>query len=190
MRYIVIILAIGLLSSCANQTLPDESKQPVPAHAIYAQLVKELTQQLNANNQLRRLDSPIVTTAFVWVDTYHIDPNPSTFHNLGMSLEEALSTELMQQGVAFKEYKVRPSIAVHNEGGYYLTRSSSELKDTIDAKYILVGTLSPIESGATVNAKIINYNNGDIISSANIHFPYESQFKRSVHSVNGQIFRN
>lgn len=190
MRYFVIILALLLSSACAYQPKPEpKAASPVASHALYQQLVAELAISLNENGVLTKLDAPLIPTAFVWNDNYQLDSTPATFRYLGISLEEAVITELVKQDVHLREYRRKPSISVDDEGGYYLTRSKDEIANAIDAKYILVGTLSPVEHGTTVNAKVINYLNGDVITSANLHFPYRSQFSRQINMVEGYISR-
>lgn len=192
MRYFAIFLTFVLVG-CLNtgkeppEPIPfDSTQQP---YELYQNLIRQLAYSLNQGDKLSSLESPIVTTSFVWVSDYKLSQDPASFGHLGLSLEEALSTELVQQDVQIKEYKVRPSIYVDQEGGYFLSRDKEQMQDRIQARYILVGTLSPLQSGASVNAKVIDYQGGDVISSANVFFPYKSQYTRTVNMVNGAIVR-
>lgn len=195
MRVFVIFLSINLLFACAaippvvTQPTNQFTPRPLQGPELYHHLVQQLAASLNENQVLTRLNAPLISTSFVWIHNYQQDSSAATFQYLGMSLEEAVSTALIKQQVKMKEYKVRPSISLDREGGYYLSRNKEAVSGKIEARYILVGTLSPLESGTTVNAKVINHQNGDVISSANVYFPYNSQYQRQVNMVNGSISR-
>ena len=160
------------------------------APQVYFELVEELADSLNQNGQLALLEEAIATTAFVRVGDYKLSDQPDTFGYLGLNLEESLTTALVKRGVDINAYKLRKAISVDGKGSYLLTKEKNHSREHANAHYVLVGTLSPIESGATLTAKVVDFRSGNILSAATVYFPYHSQFERKVNSIDGQLYRN
>jgi len=201
MKNLVIFLTAIFLFSCAS-TSQDKPSTGVyatsgevdgvgySAPSLFYPLVEEFTNSLNKRGILTNLTEHIAPTSFVWIRDYKLIEKPDALGYLGFNIEESMISALKQQGVLLNDYKLKSLIQLDGEGSYVLDKSQQNSRPETNAKYVLTGVIAPIEGGANVTAKVINFETGDIVSSATAYFPLASQFNRRVYMIDGKIHRN
>lgn len=91
--------------------------------------------------------------------------------NLGGQLEESFMYELQKRGYQVIDFKLRDSVLVKPEGDYVWSRDLAHLKNKVDAKYVVSGTLTPHQNGAVVNIRMMNMKNGLVLATAQGFIP-------------------
>lgn len=192
MKIFAIFLTIATLISCSSteEQTPIVASEHSSAPALFFPLVEQLAQTLNHDQLLTELDQPITSTTFVWIKDYQLKEQPDAFGYLGLSLEEAVISALKKQGVAVNDYRLKQAIELDGNGSFVLDKNQATARSQANAKYVLAGTIAPIEGGATVTAKVTAFASGDVLSSATVYFPFASQFNRKMTLIDGQLHRN
>ena len=199
--FLTALLSAILLPGCSTLSQPEHAIRTRPASsdadiwhakaaANFYPLVESLSQSLNHGGILNRLKQPIASSSFVAVDQYKLMQKPDALGYLGFNVEEAMISALTQQGVEFTEYRMRGAIQLDGKGSYILDKSPQHARAKVNARYLLTGVVVPIEGGANITAKVIDFSDGQIISSATAYFPYTSQFKRKLVMIDGMLYRD
>ena len=192
MRFLAILLSTCGLLACANNPPIIKHvviKEKITPVTTQQQLIATLADLLNEHDSLTDLDEQMISSSFVWVDSYSTQTNNSLANHLGLSLEEQLVTELIRQQVKISEYKTRQAISLQKTGGYYLTRDKNLTSDKVHARYVLSGTMANFQDFVQLNAKVIDFQNGNIVASAGIKLPHSAVFNSAVNAFNGTIYR-
>ena len=188
-------LCVGLLAGCS--TLDEPKSQFAQTDTIDVSalgnveyhtylLANELFADMNPARQSR-----YAVVGFVPADTmkYSADhQNPLML--LGHQLEQGMITEATKRGFPTQEFKLSNDIIVSDESDRVLTRDIDQLSNVERVDFYITGTMVYQESGAVVNARIINARNKNIVAAATRFFPAELFWREEqVTTRNGKLYR-
>lgn len=125
-------------------------------------LAAELMKRLNVDD----LDSPLVITAFV-----EYDATLQKTNSLGRILSEHLVNEMNQLNVPVIDLHLMHGFMVNEEGEFVFSRNPDDYYHEGALKYVLSGVLIENERGVIVNARIMNFENQRVLSSASVLIP-------------------
>ncbi|WP_420207611.1 FlgO family outer membrane protein [Alteromonas gracilis] len=109
---------------------------------------------------------------------------------LGHQLEQGMITEATERGFSTQEFKLSNDIIVSDESDRVLTRDIDQLSNIERVDFYITGTMVYQESGAVVNARIINARNKNIVAAATRFFPAELFWREEqVTTRNGKLYR-
>ncbi|GFD67719.1 FlgO family outer membrane protein [Alteromonas sp. KUL106] len=109
---------------------------------------------------------------------------------LGHQLEQGMITEATKRGFSTQEFKLSNDIIVSDESDRVLTRDIDLLSNVERVDFYITGTMVYQESGAVVNARIINARNKNIVAAATRFFPAELFWREEqVTTRNGKLYR-
>ncbi|NMH61297.1 FlgO family outer membrane protein [Alteromonas ponticola] len=150
-------------------------------------LANELFANVRPSRQVR-----YAVTGFVPVTTMaYNDADQHPLMLLGHQLEQGLVTEATKRGFLAQEYKLTNNIIMSDHAERVLTRNIDQLSAIERVDYYITGTVVKQESGAMVNARIIDANSKEIISAATRFFPAEVFWqKEHVTTRNGRLYRS
>jgi TolB-like protein len=106
-------------------------------------------------------------TSFVEFST-----NLSSINMVGAILAEEFIFELQRNGIMVIDYKVQDSVEVKGSGDFIFSRNNTKLTLNGVMKYVLVGTLIYNKQGIWVNARIVDIESKEVVSSAKKLVPY------------------
>ena len=188
-------LILGLLSGCSSSDEPKSQFAQTDASNVSAlgnveyhtyMLANELFADVGSARQSR-----YAVVGFVPADTMKY----STGHQhplmlLGHQLEQGMITEATKRGFSTQEFKLSNDIIVSNESDRVLTRNIDQLSNIERVDFYITGTMVYQESGAVVNARIINARNKNIVAAATRFFPAELFWREEqVTTRNGKLYR-
>jgi len=109
---------------------------------------------------------------------------------LGHQLEQGMMTEATKRGFSTQEFKLSNDIIVSEESDRILTRDIEKLSGIERVDFYITGTMVYQESGAMVNARVIDARNKDVVAAATRFFPAEIFWqKEQVTTRNGKLYR-
>lgn len=103
---------------------------------------------------------PVLITSFVRLD------NLKKTTEFGRVISESMINELSNRGFNVIEFRGQMSVSVNAQGEYYITRNVDRMKQKIVNTYVVVGTYSRQYGKVMLNARVLDNNSGQIISSA------------------------
>ncbi|MEY4083971.1 MAG: hypothetical protein RL483_1340 [Pseudomonadota bacterium] len=131
---------------------------------VFQQAVAELATQLN-QNMGRRAGQVFILTSFS--DLNRIQESS----HLGQLLSENLIHELQVRGWDLVELRLANAVSVNSAGEFGLSREHRRLKEQFQASGIITGTYSLAGRYVMVNARVMNYETGAVVSSAQVRLP-------------------
>lgn len=109
---------------------------------------------------------------------------------LGHQLEQGLITEAAKRGFTTQEFKVTNDILIGDDNDRVFSRDVEQLSDIERVDFYVTGTLVYQQSGAMVNARIINVRNKQVVAAATRFFPGELFWENEqVTSRHGRLYR-
>lgn len=130
--------------------------------------VVELGNQLLTNKIIIKQRKKIAVTSFVDLNQLN---KTTTF---GRVMGESMINELHVRGFRVTDFRGQDAISINTSGEFHITRDIAKLRPKIADSYILVGTYSLFDyDSIAINARLINFDTGDVISSARIVYNYE-----------------
>ena len=192
-----LLLLMGLSGCVNNPSLSAaSSSQPSLTQApsalgnaeIYTyQLAQELFANMNADRQYR-----YAVVGFVPVTSMQQDlSQQGPLMLLGHQLEQGITTEVVRRGFIAQDYKATNTIIMGRDSDRALSRNVEHLKGLQPIDYYITGTINEQETGAMVNARIINVRNKDVIAAATKFFPAELFWQQEqVILRNGMPYRS
>lgn len=182
-------LGAGCSTSPSNMALTTE-QVPVPAlgnveYHTYV-LANELFATLSPARQAR-----YAVTGFVPVDSLAYDEHfQHPLQLLGHQLEEGMLTEATKRGFIAQEFKLTHDIIVSGKADRVLSRDIDQLMPLDRVDFFITGTLVYQESGAMVNARVINARTRDVVAAATRFFPAELFWEQEqITTRNGRLYR-
>jgi hypothetical protein len=188
-------LLLGLLSGCSSSDEPKSQFAQTDASNVSAlgnveyhtyMLANELFADVGSARQSR-----YAVVGFVPADTMKYSAgHQHPLMLLGHQLEQGMITEATKRGFSTQEFKLSNDIIVSNESDRVLTRDIDQLSNIERVDFYITGTMVYQESGAVVNARIINARNKDIVAAATRFFPAELFWREEqVTTRNGKLYR-
>ncbi|GGW95079.1 FlgO family outer membrane protein [Alteromonas halophila] len=191
----VLFLIVAGLFGCQSDTVSDQqraqaelvSQSPlgnVEYHTYV--LANELFDGLRPNGQSR-----YAVTGFVPADTMAYNGNNQhPLMMLGHQLEQGLITEATKRGFTTQEFKLTNDIIIGDDNDRVLSRDIAQLSSVERVDFYVTGTLVYQQSGAMVNARIINVRSKEVVAAATRFFPGELFWENEqVTHRNGQLYR-
>jgi TolB-like protein len=192
------VLIIISLGGCANISALSANKVNTPkaikapaalgnAELYTYQLAQELFANLSADRQYR-----YAVVGFVPVMSMRQDlSQQGPLMLLGHQLEQGLTTEVVRRGFIAQDYKATNTIIMAKDSERALSRNVEHLRAVQAIDYYITGTITEQETGAMVNARIINVRNKDVIAAATKFFPAELFWQQEQVTLrNGMLYRS
>ena len=188
------VMAIIGVSGCSSSQTTSQRTQPemqvtsalgnVEYHTYL--LANELFADVTPSRQYR-----YAVVGFASVDTMKYDPNhQQPLMMLGHQLEQGMITEASKRGFSTKEFKLSNDIIVSEQSDQILTRDIDRLSAIEVVDFYITGTLVYQESGAVVNARIVNARSKDVVAAATRFFPADLFWQEEqVTTRNGKLYR-
>jgi TolB-like protein len=156
---ILSLLMVLILNGCKQEPI----YIPTPQKEIDQKLLisKKLSNSLSKNLKID-LKGTIIITSLVNLNNF------KETSNFGRAISEDLFNELFQLGFNIREIRGSNNIFVNKKGEFNLSRNIDVLKSEIPNTYILVGTYSTINDYLYINIRLIDNNNGGIVSTASL----------------------
>jgi TolB-like protein len=194
--YKLFLLSVVLLSACSfndeqvnegsvsmteeQQTLVQQEQQPqvfevveapqqrkFHSHQKISDFSDRLAHHLMKNINITQWQSAIVIASFVKFDDQLKESNP-----LGNLISENLLGQIQQYGVPVVDLHMKGWMEVTPTGDYVFSRDADEIMVGEMAKYVLAGVMIPNERGVMINARIVEFANQRIISTASVLIPH------------------
>ncbi len=136
------------------------------AYTIAEDLERQAYPPLTPRNQ----DLPILTTTFV------NNNNLEQTSHFSRILQEHLTSRFVQMGYTVREIKLQKNLLIQpGIGEKMLSRKITDIKPTQSAQAITAGTFSLTSNDIYISARLINPENGNIISSADYSVPMNKE---------------
>ena len=187
-------LSALLLGGCASEnsaTVLQEENMAVPALGNMEYHTYVLANELFANLRPSR-QAKYAVVGFVPADSMEYNPNnQDPLMMLSHQLEEGLITEATKRGYTTQEFKLTDEIIMGERADRVLTRDVDLLPGIERVDFYITGTVIRQQSGAMVNARVINARTKDVVAAATRFFP-EGLFwdEEKVTTRNGRLYRN
>ena len=187
-------LSALLLGGCASEnsaTVLQEENMAVPALGNMEYHTYVLANELFANLRPSR-QAKYAVVGFVPADSMEYNPNnQDPLMMLSHQLEEGLITEATKRGYTTQEFKLTDDIIMGERADRVLTRDVDLLPGIERVDFYITGTVIRQQSGAMVNARVINARTKDVVAAATRFFP-EGLFwdEEKVTTRNGRLYRN
>ncbi len=192
----IVFFLLGFVYGCANVSDSTEQSSQNATPPVVSTLgnveyytyllANELFTGVRANRQAR-----YAVVGFVPVDTLKYAPaHQHPLMLLGHQLEQGMITEATKRGFSTQEFKLSNDIMVSELSDHVLTRDIERLSDIERVDYYITGTMVYQESGAMVNARIIDSRSKGIVAAATRFFPSELFWREErVTTRNGKLYR-
>lgn len=135
-------------------------------HVMVSDYTERLANDLVRNLRDKELDEPLVITAFA-----KYDASLQTTNSLGRILSEHLVQDMQQLDMPVIDLHLMYGFMVNEEGEFVFSRDPDEFYHEGELKYVLSGVLIENERGVIVNARIMNFDNQRVLSSASVIIP-------------------
>lgn len=129
-------------------------------------------------------------SGFVAADTLRAEQQQHPLMSLGHQLQQGMLTEASKRGFRTFELSLAKNVIMGNDYDKMLTRDTEQLNDVVAIDYVITGTMLFQETGAMVNARLINVRNNQIVSAATRYFPGELFWQHEqVTTRAGRLYR-
>lgn len=169
----------------APQESEIDKKEKLYANKVHNSLdsaIVTIADQLFKSNTDQSKITSIILTSFADLNKLN---KTTTF---GRLLSESMFNELHVRKFHVTDFRGQDAVSVNDQGEFHITRDVEKLKDHISAtEYILVGTYVKFENDSVlINARIIDSENGSIISTARVVYKPEDCTLFNICYKNGQ----
>ena len=174
---------IGLIGGCATHTVTGsnaaiEKNIDLPPVGDFNDKMKNLADQLDKNAAADNLSNTYVVTSFTNLDK--IDDTTA----LGRLISENLIYGLQMHKWRIIELRLSKGVDVNTAGEFFLSRDINKLRDEYKISGVATGTYSVAEGNLTINARVIDVNTGEVLSSAQTYVPVTMLPKAPVQNEN------
>lgn len=195
--FAAVALVCGTVSGCQTNLAADQQRAQAQAKQVDASplgnveyytyvLANELFEGVRPDSQAR-----YAVAGFVPADTMvYNGKDQRPLMMLGHQLEQGLITEATKRGFTTQEFKVTNDILIGDDNDRVFSRNIDQLSNIERVDFYVTGTLVYQQSGAMVNARIINVRNKQVVAAATRFFPGELFWENEqVTSRNGRLYR-
>jgi TolB-like protein len=127
-----------------------------------SRLAHDLVKNINPKD----LNTPVAVASFV-----HFD-NLKSSSKLGNLISESLMGQLQNQAIQTVDIHMMDAIQTTDKGAFVFNRQIADYFQSQSIDYVLSGTMVQDQHGLTINARIVQFGNRQIISSATTLIPY------------------
>ncbi len=167
-----LLLSASILGGCASETRPvkvaEPEPEPVPTNmgGYINEVSQAMADQLIRNTDLTQFaDNPVAVTSFVNLEDF------DETSRIGDILSENMLHELQVRGHKVIDFKMMPYIRVTPEGDFVRSREVDELITKHKINVVLTGTYVHHKDGLVVNARMMEFKSGVVVSSAQGSLP-------------------
>ena len=96
----------------------------------------------------------------------------ATITPVGNIVSEHFTTHLFQNGFTVADYKVKDTISITQQGDFVFSRDANKLTSSESITHVLTGTVMYQQTGLLINARVVDFDNKWIISTASGFIPY------------------
>jgi TolB-like protein len=128
--------------------------------------VRELVAEMALNMNSVDSTAAIAVTNFVFADSEY-----NATDDLGFTLSDAFMQELHSFGFTTLDFKVTNFIRITPQGDFALSRDYQELNKDISISYILVGTLTHVQQGYILHARIVDIESKHVLATGKTLIP-------------------
>lgn len=185
------MLLLMSLAGCSSSPPISKSRaidvQPLGNAELYThELASELFHHVALDPRQR-----YAVTGFVPSDTFSHNPMAhGPLMILGQQLEQGLMTEAVKRGFTAQEYKLTRGIVLSSHIDRALSRQVAELAPSKPIDFYITGTITYQQSGALVNARIVDAISKDVVAAASKFFPDTLFWKtEQVTTRGGRLYR-
>lgn len=188
-------LCLAVLTGCSSSDAPKSQFEQTDVSDVSALGNVEYHTYMLANELFSGVgparQSRYAVVGFVPADSMKYSGNHQhPLMLLGHQLEQGMITEATKRGFSTQEFKLSNDIIVSDESDRVLTRNIEQLSSIERVDFYITGTMVYQESGAVVNARIINARNKNIVAAATRFFPAELFWRQEqVTTRNGKLYR-
>ena len=170
LRIMTVMSMICLISGCAMPVFTNNStfaEDPItlPSVGSFNDRMKNLADQLDKNTVANKLTNTYVVTSFTNLDKL------GDTTALGRLISENLIYGLQVHKWQILEIRLSKGIDVNAAGEFSLSRDVNKLKEEYKISGVVTGTYSVAEGNLTINARVIDVDNGIVVSSAQTYIP-------------------
>lgn len=175
MRIFGLVITVLLLCSCSSLPQRQDVADPaelsqVSEHPPLLFYTERLADQLF--HKLQPLESgAIAVTTFADVQLMAPDISRTANYNAALQLQESMQTVATQLGYQVSEIRLNDAVLVHPGYENSLGRDLNLLAQNQQARYVITGTLTEGEVHITVNAKLIDLKNQQVLAAASSVIP-------------------
>lgn len=163
---LLLSLLVTVLSNCAgvsNSTVSKLFKKEKNVIDIAYTIAEELDRRAYPPLVMRHPDKPILQTTYVNTD------NLQETSHFGRIVQENIASRFVQMGYTVREVKMRKDLNIEEkQGEMILSRRLEEIRPSQAAQAISVGTYALTGNIMYINAKLIEPENGNIISAVDM----------------------
>ena len=193
----LITVVSGIISGCQSDPTAEQRRAQAQAEMVKASplgnveyytymLANELFDGVTPDRQAR-----YAVVGFVPADTMvYNGADQGPLMMLGHQLEQGLITEATKRGFTTQEFKITNDILIGDDNERVFSRDIEQLSDAERIDFYVTGTLVYQQSGAMVNARIVNVRNKQVVAAATRFFPGDLFWENEqVTSRNGRLYR-
>jgi TolB-like protein len=136
-------------------------------HKRISNYTSKLAHDLLKNLRGTVLDTPIAVSSFVNFDTESQDTS-----KLGALISENLLGQLQSQNIPVVDIHLMDALQLNKKGSFAFNRDMEGYFYSESVKYVLTGYMTKHKHGLSINARIIQFDNKQIVSSATTLLPY------------------
>ena len=183
-RTALLLLSATLLSGCIGQgtkpvqvvAVPEPVQAPTNLGGYMNEVSQAMADQLIRNSDLMQLSqNPVAITSFVNLEDF------DETNRTGEIIAENMLHELQVRGHKVIDFKMMPYIRVTPQGDFVRSRDIEELMTKHNINVVLTGTYVYHNDGLVVNARMMDFASGVVVSSAQGSLP--GWYVKAVDSV-------
>lgn len=173
----LLFLLSFVLLSFTSSYCHDTAKMAIPLiirdakseEGVFNSRVIFLADQL-LRNKSKLIESPIIITSFQNLE------NLEETNHLGRLISEALIHEMLIRNFRVIDFRLTQNVHTKETGEIVLSRDPKKIKETYRTGFVLTGTYTLTKNGYFINARIIDIESSEVISTAQVLMP-ETLFK-------------
>lgn len=191
-----LVLASALLLGCANEpkvAVSEEgrvfNKMTVSERNLHS-FAKQLAVSMFDTMPKLNTDNRIAVGTFLPEGDLQNNQNAQLV-SLGNQVQSSLQTLYTQVGASVIEFKASEYINIADNQDIMLSRTQNDLANKLAINYFLTGTISQVESGFIVNARLIDLTDKRVVSAATEMFPANVNWQENkVLLRDGNLYRS
>ena len=134
-------------------------------------MAHDLARQIKNNQrESRGEESTVVMASVVNLE------NPNEANRIGLALSNSMIHALQVQGYRAIDFHLRKVMKVTQGGDFVTSNSVNELRNSFDITYMVTGTLSEHRDGLVVTLRMVDWETGVVVSTAETHLTTAEYF--------------
>ncbi|MDA8621143.1 FlgO family outer membrane protein [Psychrosphaera sp.] len=150
-----------------DATLNSHSLTGSQHSVLLSEYIEQISAGLIANVSNKAEHVIVGVTSFV-----DFTSDLATITPVGNIVSEHFTTHLFQHGFTVADYKVKNTVSITPQGDFVFTRDANKLTSSESITHVLTGTVMYQQTGLLINARVVDFENKWIISTASGFIPY------------------